>query len=134
MHDIKIMLMRYGSGKSFSEDCGGGSKLSNIRFLCYLMSYSFYLLQSSGTFQKEYHNLTEFMSRPYSQWVPSSYELDSPLYFLVVSLFLISRVEWEEKRLYFLQRMIITSHSRFHSNTVISSFTSFDQLDYNVYK
>ena len=134
IHDIKILLMRYGTGKSFSDECGGGSKLSNMRFLCYLISYSFYVLQSSGSFHKEAHNLNEFFSRPSSKWVSSVYELDSPIYFMVASIFLVSGVEWRKKRSYFLERLIITGHSRFHSNTVISSYTSLDQLEYNIYK
>ena len=126
--------MIFGTGNSFSDECGGGSKLSNMRFLCYLISYSFYLLQSSGSFHKESHNLIEFMARPSTQWVSSVYDLDSPVYFLVASLFLMSGFEWMEKRSHFLERVIITSHSRFHSNTVISSYTSLDELEYCIYK
>ena len=133
IHDIKLLILRFTTEASFCQDSGGGSKYSNIRFLSYMFGYSFYLLQASRSFQKEFNNLALFLENESEKCITSSYELDGPVFFLVSSIFLMSGEEWSLNKIKFLRRVIITGHARCISSKVQSGNAQ-EPLDFNFYR
>lgn len=105
-----------------------------MQYVCYYISYTLYILHNSSSITKEQQNIDSFFHHAHSEWVMSSYSLDSPLYFLVASIFILSGEDWASKRLIFLERVILVAHSRFHSISPISLFPCSDVLEYSVYR
>jgi E3 ubiquitin-protein ligase UBR4 len=85
-------------------------------------------------FQREERNLASFLAAPVDKWVASSYELDSPLYAVVVSLFVQTLDQWKEHRLLFLRRLLVLAHTRKSSSSLVKTLSNSDPVEYAVYK
>ncbi|WAR30664.1 UBR4-like protein [Mya arenaria] len=46
VHDVKLLLMKFAEGKSFSDDSGGGGRQSNMHLLPYMMHMSLYVINT----------------------------------------------------------------------------------------
>ena len=46
IHDLKLLLLRFAEEKSFSEDSGGGGRLSNALLAPHLLQAALYVLNS----------------------------------------------------------------------------------------
>jgi len=49
VHDVRLLLRRLASGLSFASDSGGGSALSNVKLLPYLIQMGYYCLGDPST-------------------------------------------------------------------------------------
>jgi E3 ubiquitin-protein ligase UBR4 len=133
-HDIRLLLLRFAYEKSFSAESGGGGPQSNLHLVPYLMHIAIYVLNTTRAFQKEENSLATFLSAPLDKWVASSYELDGPLYAVVVSLFIQTLAQWKEHRLAFLRRLLILAHTRKSSSSLVKTFSNSEPVEYAVYK
>ena len=52
-------------------------------------------------------NLQTFLDGPKSKWVESCYEVDGPIYWLVMSMVLWSRDTWNTNKIKFLERLLV---------------------------
>ena len=46
LHDLKLLLLRFGGEKSFSEDSGGGGPQSNMNLIPYILHMALYVLNT----------------------------------------------------------------------------------------
>jgi E3 ubiquitin-protein ligase UBR4 len=133
-HDIRLLLLRFAYEKSFSAESGGGGAQSNLYLIPYLIHIAIYVLNTTRAFQREERNLASFLAAPVDKWVASSYELDSPLYAVVVSLFVQTLDQWKEHRLLFLRRLLVLAHTRKSSSSLVKTLSNSDPVEYAVYK
>ena len=46
VHDLKMLLLKFAEGKSFSDESGGGGRQSNIHVLAYIMHMALYVINT----------------------------------------------------------------------------------------
>lgn len=46
VHDLRLLLTRFASEKSFSAETGGGGRDSNIKFIPYVISIALYVINT----------------------------------------------------------------------------------------
>lgn len=139
IHDLKLLLMRFALEKSFHEDAGGGGPQSNMHLVPYLLFYSLYMLLSLRIAAREEKALTSYLGiLPSEKWLESSYEVEGPLYQIVLSLALHSHEMWNKQKINHLKRLIIIAQTRHISpNVICKAYLSPDDRqikEYNVYK
>ncbi|XP_068695175.1 E3 ubiquitin-protein ligase UBR4-like isoform X2 [Montipora foliosa] len=134
IHDLRLLLQRFAFEKSFSEDTGGGGRDSNIKFVPYAIHMILYVLNTTRQLSREEKTLKSFLDMSADKWAESSYEVDSPLYSIVLSLFVYSLEQWNQVKITFLKRLIITAHARHLSPTGTSKILDTTPLSFAVYR
>jgi E3 ubiquitin-protein ligase UBR4 len=134
IHDLRLLLTRFATEKSFSAETGGGGRDSNMRFIPYIISIALYVMNTTRAAANLERILTSFLDTPRDRWVSTSYELESPLYYTVVSLFVLKTEDWKKQRLTFLKRLIVLAQSRQQSPSPIDKLSTADLLEYKAYK
>lgn len=130
------MLARFATGASFSQDCKGGGRESNSRYLPFMIQMACHLLDQGGPSQRR--SMGRSLSSYISNATPDSKLSTSPLgtqfsnagteetvqFMMVNSLFSESYESWLKHRRTFLQRGIYHAymqHVHGRSNTRSSS-------------
>ncbi|XP_074621519.1 E3 ubiquitin-protein ligase UBR4-like isoform X3 [Acropora palmata] len=134
IHDLRLLLQLFAFEKSFSGDTGGGGRDSNIKFVPYSVHMILYVLNTTRQLSREEKTLKSFLDMSVDKWAESSYEVDSPLYMTVLSLFVYSLEQWNEVKITFLKRLIVTAHARYLSPTDISKFSDTTPAAFSVYR
>lgn len=108
-HDMRLLLLRYAYEQSFSSDSKGGGRESNIRLLPYYLQMGLFLLDQTAATQRRVYEqkLSEFLALSRDACFASAYTVDNVLYFLVLTLFLHTREEWEHYKLRYLERALV---------------------------
>lgn len=135
IHDLKLLLLRFASEKSFHDDAGGGGPQSNMHLVPYLLFFGLYGVISQS-FSREEKSLTQFcQQQPTERWIDSAYEVDGPFFQATLSLALHTPNLWRLHRLQHLRRLFAAAYVRH-----ISPGASCKQLpkpiipEYSVYK
>lgn len=112
IHDIRLQLLRFAQERSFSEDTGGGGPQSNLHLLPYMMQAALYVLNSTKTATREYKRILNFLDMGPNEVLENCYEVDSPYYWTVLALLVLSPSLWRKKKVQFLQRLLVCNHVR----------------------
>ncbi|KAJ8300179.1 hypothetical protein KUTeg_021698 [Tegillarca granosa] len=112
VHDLKLLIMKFANEKSFSEDSGGGGRQSNIHVMPYIMHMALYVINTTRSVAREEKNLNNFLDLPKDKWVENSFETESALYWTTMALHILPPDKWKEKRVKFLERILILAHAR----------------------
>ncbi|XP_052789588.1 E3 ubiquitin-protein ligase UBR4-like isoform X2 [Mya arenaria] len=134
VHDVKLLLMKFAEGKSFSDDSGGGGRQSNMHLLPYMMHMSLYVINTTRSNSREDKNLNNFIESPRDKWIESCFENEGSQYWSVMAVHLMSPDRWKSQRPKFLERLLVTAHVR---NTVAKgekNVTDKAVKEYSVYK
>uniref|UniRef100_A0A7N1A599 Auxin transport protein BIG n=1 Tax=Kalanchoe fedtschenkoi TaxID=63787 RepID=A0A7N1A599_KALFE len=134
-YDIVLMLARFATGASFSQDSKGGGKESNSRFLPFMIQMACHLLDQGGPSQRR--TMSRSLSTYISHSTPDSKLSTSPLgtqpssagteetvqFMMVNSLLSESYESWLKHRRTFLQRGIYHAyrqhiHGRSHTRSL----------------
>ncbi|XP_031553032.1 E3 ubiquitin-protein ligase UBR4-like isoform X2 [Actinia tenebrosa] len=134
IHDLRLLLQRFAFERSFSDDTGGGGRQSNMHLLPYGVHMILYVLNTTRQRTREEKTLKSFVETPPDKWVESSFEVDSPYYVSLLSLFVYSLDQWVENRLTLLKRLILTAHVRHLTPNGSTRIQDSTVQAYNVYK
>eukprot|EP00960_Hanusia_phi_P031785 749481-Hanusia_phi.AAC.19 len=104
VHDIRLLLLRLATGASFASDSGGGSAMSNVKLVPFLMQMGFHCLGdgASSTWRQISSSLSRYVSQTSSDGVLSV--VDGPDYHLVSTLWFPSC--WQGRRGFFLSCLL----------------------------
>lgn len=139
IHDFKLLLLRFAQEKTFHDDCGGGGPQSNMHFVPYLLFYALYMSLHSRAFAREEKNLSTFLGQALSEkWLDSAYEMDGPVYQVVISIALHTPEMWARNRVKYLKRLLANAQVRhLYPNTLTKTLkkeSDREVKDYSVYK
>nr|CAB3267470.1 E3 ubiquitin-protein ligase UBR4-like [Phallusia mammillata] len=134
VHDLKLLLLRFANERSFSEETGGGGRQSNINLIPYLIHTGLYVVNSTRNQGREERTVSDFLAAPLEKWVESSYEVDGPLYVTCVVPFIHGSKKWNEIKIKFLKRLLVTAQARNNSQNSISKLTDREVKEFRVYK
>jgi E3 ubiquitin-protein ligase UBR4 len=110
-----------------------------MQLVPYLMFFALYISLSTRSFTREEKNLTTFLNQPVGEkWLESAYEVDGPVYQMVLSIVLHSPETWAQNRVKFLKRVLTAYHVRrlYPSSTckALNSTGDKEVKDFSVYK
>jgi len=135
VHDLKLLLLRFAQEKSFSDEAGGGGRISNIYLFPYTAHVALYVLNTARLHLTEEKIITAFLEAPNDRWIDSAYEVDGPQFVTVLSLFTMSLESWKKKRVIFLRRLVVLAHVRSLSATPLKKLPDNDTpKEFSVYK
>lgn len=134
MHDLKHLLLKFAFEKSFSEDSGGGGRESNMQLIPHIMHMALYVINTTRSSQREEKNLANFLKLPVEKWVESCYEVEGPLYWMVMAVHIYDQNIWKRERLTFLKRLIVLAHARNVAPAGGTSISDKTVKEYSVYK
>nr|XP_006813905.1 PREDICTED: E3 ubiquitin-protein ligase UBR4 [Saccoglossus kowalevskii] len=112
VHDIKLLMQRFSTEKSFSDESGGGGRQSNMHLVAYMMHMALYVLNTTRSVPREEKNVSNFLKANKEKWVENCFEVDGPLYFAMLSMLVNGQDKWQTNRLMFLKRLLVMSHVR----------------------
>lgn len=113
IHDLKLLLMRFAWERSFHDDAGGGGPQSNMHFVPYLLFYAVYLSLGSRSCSRDNKAFVAYLSAPPSEkWLEAAFEVEGPVFQLVLSLFFHSPAIWLKYRIAHLKRLIVIAQVR----------------------
>ena len=113
IHDLKLLLLRFATESSFSEETGGGGAQSNLYLTPHLAHIALYVINTTKIAERESANLdTNFLQQPADKWIESAFVADSPYYWTIWLLLLKSKEYWANNRLFCLRRLILCEHLR----------------------
>lgn len=103
------------------------------------MFFALYISLSTRSFTREEKNLTSFLNQPVGEkWLESAYEVDGPVYQMVLSIVLHSPESWSQNRVKFLKRVLTAYHVRhlYPSSTskALNGVGDKEVKDFSVYK
>ncbi|KAJ4456196.1 putative Auxin transport protein BIG [Paratrimastix pyriformis] len=119
-HDLRMLLSRFAEGRSFSADCHGGGRETNLRLIPFLISTLIETLDArDGRERRQLEKaMTKFITMPdeiFARQLASpasaAQQSDSVFYFGALSLALMSREEWRRHRLIFAKRALLYFHA-----------------------
>jgi len=134
VHDIRLILLKFSHQQSFSKETGGGGKHSNMYLLSFMIHIGLYVINTTRQRLSEEQLLKSFTESTNDDWIGTCYDVNGPLFFSVLSIFVLSLNEWKEKRLVFLKRLMLLAHVRNLSSFPMGKLASTDTLGYAVYK
>lgn len=114
-YDIVLMLARFATGASFSQDCKGGGKESNSRFLPFMIQMACHLIDHASSSQRRTmaKSVSSYLTSPTSDSKSSSpisqlsVGTEETVQFMMVSSLLSESYEsWLQHRRSFLQKGI----------------------------
>jgi hypothetical protein len=126
VHDLKLLLLRFAENLSFSEDSGGGGRESNINLIPYMIHAILYSVNTAKYVPREEKNMTNFLEAS-EKLVSNSFECDNVFYYLAMSLVIMKPSNWISNKLKFLQRILLTVHSRLVNTPAL------DKQRYDIY-
>ena len=113
VHDLKLLLSRFATESSFSEETGGGGAQSNLYLTPYLAHIALYVINTTKIAERERTNLeTNFLQQPKDKWIESAFTADSAYFWTTMVLLLQGKQFWSSNRLYCLRRLILCEHLR----------------------
>lgn len=113
VHDLKLLLLRFATESTFSEETGGGGAQSNLYLTPYLGHIALYVMNTTKTAERERLNIeTTFLQQPVDKWIESAFAADSVYFWSTLTLLLQSKAFWSTNRLYVLRRLILCEHLR----------------------
>ncbi len=112
IHDIKLLLQRSATERSFSNDSGGGGRQSNIHLLPYMLHMALYVINTTRSVPREEKNLTTSLKSPPSKWLESSFEIDGPFYYAALSPLVLPPDKWKEAKIVVLKQLLAAAHVR----------------------
>lgn len=71
-----------------------------------------YVINTTRSVAREEKNLNNFLDLPKDKWVENSFETESALYWTTMALHILPPDKWKEKRVKFLERILILAHAR----------------------
>lgn len=103
------------------------------------MFFALYISLSTRSYVREEKNLTSFLGQIVGEkWLESSYEVDGPVYQMVLSIVLHSHESWKKNRVHFLKRVLVSYHARHlypsSSCKYLNGVGDKDVKDFNVYR
>ncbi|XP_065191781.1 E3 ubiquitin-protein ligase UBR4-like isoform X2 [Sycon ciliatum] len=134
VHDIRMLLLRFVTERSFSDESGGGGRQSNIQFMPYIIQIALYIITTTRRQAHEVSQLASFLTADKSKWVSLCHSVESPAYYLVLALVLQTPKAWKACRLDILRRQILYAHARKDSTSPIQCLASSQPHDFQVYK
>ncbi|XP_063966800.1 E3 ubiquitin-protein ligase UBR4-like [Lytechinus pictus] len=134
IHDLKLLLQRFGFERSFSDDSGGGGRQSNVHLIPYLMHMALYVINTTRSVPREEKNLNALLKSLPSKWVEASYEVDGPFYYAVLHVHLLPKEKWKENRLTILRQLLVAAQTRHVSPSGATMLTDKQVKDYKIYK
>ncbi|XP_008300472.1 E3 ubiquitin-protein ligase UBR4 isoform X1 [Stegastes partitus] len=134
IHDTKLLFLRFATEQSFSVDTGGGGRESNIHLIPYIIHTVLYVLNTTRATSREEKNLQSFQEHPCEKWVESSYDVEGPHYFTILAMHIMPPERWRTSRLYFLRRLLVTTHARKVSAVCTNKLTDKTPKEYAVYR
>jgi len=111
IHDLKLMIIKFSENLSFSEDSGGGGRESNINLIPYMIHAILYSMNTAKYVAREEKNLKNFLDAT-EKLVSNSFECDNVFYYLAMSLVIMKPADWATSKTKFLQRILLTVHTR----------------------
>lgn len=113
VHDFKLLLLRFATGSSFSEETGGGGAQSNLYLTPYLAHCALYVINTTKLAEREINNLkNEFLNLPKNNWIDGCFQLESAFYYSIMALLLQNQQFWDDNKLVFLRRLVFCAHVR----------------------
>eukprot|EP00794_Sanderia_malayensis_P006456 gene6455-7188_t len=112
IHDLKLLILRFAHERSFSDEAGGGGRISNMYLFPYMANTALYVLNTTRLHLTEEKVMKSFLEAPVEKWRESAYEVDGPLFATTLSLFTMPLTQWKESRIFFLRRLIVLAHGR----------------------
>lgn len=113
IHDLKLLLLKFATGSSFSEETGGGGAQSNLYLTPYLAHCALYVINTTKVAEREMNNLkNDFLNQSSDKWIESCFQVESAYYYSTIVLLLHSQQFWDDNRLMFLRRLIFSAHVR----------------------
>ncbi|EDO43429.1 predicted protein [Nematostella vectensis] len=134
VHDLRLLFTRFAFERSFSDDTGGGGRQSNVHFIPYAVHMILYVLNTTRQRSREEKTLKAFLEASPEKFVESCYEVDSPFYHTLLSLFVYSYDQWQEHRMAFYRRLLATVHIRHSTPAGSSKVSDTSVLPYTVYR
>ncbi|RXG56207.1 E3 ubiquitin-protein ligase UBR4 [Armadillidium vulgare] len=107
IQDLKLLLLRFASEKSFSDDSGGGGPQSNMNLISYVLHMALYVLNTTRSFTREEKRIDSFLDCGRESWVESAFEAEGPYFVSVLALAVMPSSLWRRKKLEFLKRLLI---------------------------
>lgn len=110
-----------------------------MHLLPYLMFFALYISLSTRSYAREEKTLTAFLNLPVSEkWLESAYEIDGPVYQVVLGIVLHTPEMWAKNRIKFLKRLLTAYHVRHvYPSTnckALNGVGDKDVKDYSAYK
>lgn len=133
-HDLKLLLLRFAHGKSFSEETGGGGPQSNIHLIPYMIHMAQYVINTTRSAQREERAITVLLDSNIDKWVESSYNVDGPLYVATIFVFVRDHKQWLANREVFLKRLLVLAQARHISRAIVTKISDVAVKSYDVYK
>jgi len=134
VHDLRVALLRFAHEKSFHRESGGGGKRSNMYLLPYMINVSLYVVNTTRQRPSEEQVLKTFLDAKPETWITSCYDVNGPLFAIVLSIVVQSLDEWQKNKIIFLKRLLLLGHVRSTSPVQIKELPSAEVKPYEVYK
>ena len=112
MHDFKLLLLKFANEESFSIDSGGGGPQSNIHLIPYLIHMALYVMNTTNKASRNMKMVKMFIEEVSSRFVENSFEIENAYYYAAMHVLVFAGNHWNKMKIKFLQRFIITAHSR----------------------
>ena len=136
LHDFKLLLLKFANEESFSIDSGGGGPQSNIHLIPYLIHMALYVMNTTQKASRNMKMVKLFIDEVSSRQVENSFEVENVYYYAAMHVLVFGSNHWDKMRVKFLQRFIITGHSRkcAAKGKSISALTDRTPKEYKDYK
>ncbi|XP_067929550.1 E3 ubiquitin-protein ligase UBR4-like [Watersipora subatra] len=135
VHDIKLLLLKFAREKPFSVDGGGGGRNSNMLLIPYQIMLVLYVMSTQNRSAKlKEQNFQTFIGFGKAKWVEACWDVDGPIYWLIMSIVLWSRDEWNKNKLVFLERLVTLSQARKTADSGGNKLKDKTTQAYSVYK
>lgn len=134
VHDLKLLLQRFSTERSFSEDSGGGGPQSNMHLIPYIIHMALYVINTTRCVAREEKNISNFLETPVDKWIENSFEAEGPFYWMTMSVVVQPISKWQQQRIAFLKRTLVMAQSRHLLPQGGNSIADTAPKDYSVYK
>ncbi|XP_042908898.2 E3 ubiquitin-protein ligase UBR4 [Parasteatoda tepidariorum] len=134
VHDLKLLLQKFAFEKSFSEDSGGGGPQSNMHLIPYLIHMTLYVINTTRFVNSEEKNIVNFLEMQKSKLVENCFELEGPLYWMIMCVIVFPPSKWQKLKINFLKRIVILAQARHVSPQGCVNLNDSAIKDFNVYK
>lgn len=143
LHDFKLLLLKFANEESFAIDIGASStgqsgfcRAKNIHLIPYLIHMALYVMNTTHKTSRNMKMVKMFIEEVPSRFVENSFEVENVFYYSALHVLIFSSNHWNGMKIKFLQRFIITGHSRrcASKGKSINTLTDKKPKDYKDYK